>query len=238
MSNEILIFKGMKVGILPGDFVISINEEGDQSSKLILSTAYNVVPLWIKIGQDNLNLAKVASSEIATKWSDDADMQKDLLLKELAPAMQVFVSCGIALDALYDTLRPYSKLTQTDLDAWKAKKTARAKQIVEVFRRTHKLKNDTLRDFVACISQIVKYRDMAVHPSTELKNSCVRSDVSVAVDWKFAAYRFSNAELCFNNTVNMIVFMYEHKSGSAEIDDSVSNIVDALEELKVVKRNV
>ncbi len=237
MSNGVLIFKGMQIGILPGDFTISLNENGEQDPKLILSTAYNVVPLWLKIGHDNLKLAKNASSEISEKWSDDADIQKELLLKELAPAMQVFVSCGIALDALYDTVRPYSKLTQQEIEAWRTNKTSRAKQIIEVLRRTHKLKGDTLKSFEGCVGQVIKHRDLAVHPSTELKNSCSRPDIPVGVDWKFSAYRFSNAEWCLNNTVNMIVYLYENKSGVAEVDNSLANIIDALEELKVVKRN-
>jgi hypothetical protein len=61
MANGILIFKGMKVGILPGDFSISINENGGHDSKLLLSTAYNVVPLWLKIAHDNLKQSKFAS---------------------------------------------------------------------------------------------------------------------------------------------------------------------------------
>jgi hypothetical protein len=35
----------------------------------------------------------------------------------------------------------------------------------------------------------------------------------------------------------MIVYLYEHKSGLEEVDNSVSNIIDALEELQVVSRN-
>jgi hypothetical protein len=36
----VLIFKGMSVGILPGDFAISMDESGQLASTLILSTAY------------------------------------------------------------------------------------------------------------------------------------------------------------------------------------------------------
>ncbi|MDQ6950704.1 MAG: hypothetical protein Q9M26_03470 [Mariprofundales bacterium] len=237
MANGVLIFKGMKVGVLPGDFSISVNKSGEHESKLILSTAYNVVPLWLRIAHDSLKQSKIASESVTEMWDENTDNQKELLMAELAPSMQVFVSCGIGLDALHDTLRPYAKISLQEIEAWRKNKTSRAKQIVEILRRTHKLQSDVLSNFSKCISQIIKYRDTAVHPSLELKNACTRPDVQVGVDWKFSAYRFSNAEWCLTNTINMVVYLYEHKSGTKEVDESISNIVDTLEELKVVQHS-
>jgi len=237
VSGGVLIFKGMKVGVLPGDFTISLNESGKQESKLILSTAYNVIPLWLKAGHDHLKNAKSASEKISENWSEDTDQQKALLVSELTPSIQVFVSCGIALDALYDTLRPFAKIKDEDIRAWKDNGTSRGKQIVEVIRRVFKLNGDTLKTFRDFVVQVIKYRDLAVHPSLELKNACSRPDIAVSVDWKFSAYRYSNAVWCLTNTINMIVYLYEHKIGERDVDESISNIIDALEELNVVHRN-
>lgn len=238
MTNGILVFKGMKVGILPGDFTITVNEDGETQSKLTLSTAYNVIPLWIRAAHDHLKQSKIASKNISEKWSEDADEQKSLLVAELTPSIQVFVCCGISLDALYDTLRPHAKITSQDIKAWKNNGTSRSKQIIEVIRRTFKLQHDALQNFKTCITQIIKYRDLAVHPSLELKNACTRPDINTGIDWKFSAYRHSNAEWCLTNTINMIAYLYEHKVGTDEIDDNITNIIDALEELNVVQRNV
>lgn len=227
----------MKVGILPGDLSISVDEEGKSSENLVLSTAYNVVPIWLKIAHDNLKQSKLASSAIPELWDEDSDNRKQLLMREIAPSMQVIVACGIALDGLYDTLRPHAKLTTEEIEAWKRKKTSRAKQISEVFRRTHKLEKETFNEFFACIDQVMKFRDKAVHPSLKLENSCSRPDIDVDVDWKFSAYRFTNAEVCFNNTLTIVAFLYEKRSISTKIDESLSNIIEALEELKVVQRN-
>ncbi len=237
MSDGVLIFKGMKVGVLPGDLTISVNENGDKSSNLILSTAYNVVPIWLRAAHDHLKQARIASEKIIEEWSEDTDKQKALLVSELTPSIQVFVSCGIALDALYDTLRPYANITPQEIQVWKENGTSRAKQISEIVRRVFNLNGDTLKKFRKCITQIIKYRDMAVHPSLELKNACSRPDLNVSVDWKFSAYRYSNAEWCLTNTINMIVYLYEHRAGTSEVDESISNIIDALEELGVVTRN-
>ena len=40
ISMGVLIFKGMKVGFLPGDFQISLDKSGNANSHAILSTAY------------------------------------------------------------------------------------------------------------------------------------------------------------------------------------------------------
>ncbi|WP_334187079.1 hypothetical protein [Noviherbaspirillum sp.] len=227
----------MTVGVLPGDLAIAMDEQGKNTGSLTLSTAYNVVPIWLKIAHDSLKQSKLASTAISERWSEDPSNQKQLLMGELAPSIQVYVACGIALDGLYETLRPYAKISLQEIEAWKRNKTSRAKQIAEFFRRTHKIKNDIFDNFCACIDQIIKYRDKAVHPSLKLENSCSRPDVDVAVDWKFSAYRFSNAERCFTNTVNIVAYLYENKSVSAEVNTSLSNIIEALEELKVVQRN-
>ena len=235
MSKGVLIFKGMKVGVLPGDLQISVSDDGDKESKLILSTSYNVVPVWMKIAYDALKQSKLASEGIAERWDDNEENQRQLLIDELTPSMQVFSACGIGIDAIYDTIRPYSNITQQDIEAWKRNKTSRSKQIIEVIRRVYKLNGDTLRDFKSCLSKIFEYRDKAVHPSLELKNAEARPDIPVGVDWKFSVYRYSNARWCLTNSINMIAYLYEHKSGIKEVDESLVNIVDALEELGVVQ---
>ena len=233
----VLIFKGMRVGILPGDFTINLNEnrEDGERSKLILSTAYNVLPIWIKIAQDNLREAKNASDAIASKWSENTEEQKELLISELAPSLQVFVSCGIALDALYDQLRPYAKLSESDIEKWKDNRTSRAKQIAEVIRRVYNIKKDVFDQIKQSITDIIKYRDLAVHPSLELQNARPRPDVPVGVDWKFCFYRFQNSEACFNSTMQILLYLYQTECSNTVVKDQIKSIFDALLELKVVQ---
>ncbi|NMG36119.1 hypothetical protein GRF61_16855 [Azoarcus sp. TTM-91] len=233
----VLIFKGMSIGILPGDFVISIDESGQSASKLVLSTAYNVIPLWLRIARDRLNDAKRASEDIASNWDDDADHQKAMLIAELAPSMEVVVACGIALDSLYDMLRPYAKLSESDINRWKANRTGRGAQIFEVIRRVLKPENKHVKEFKKAITDIIKFRDMAVHPTLELKNALSRPDLDVAVDWKFSAYRFSNAWACFNTTTQVLLFAHQREHLDQRLVVAFKNIFEALEELGVVRTN-
>lgn len=233
----VLIFRGMSVGILPGDVVISMDETGQLASKLILSTAYNVIPLWLRIARDRLNDAKRASDDIASKWDDDSDHQKTLLIAELAPSMEVIVSCGIALDSLYDMLRPYAKVSEEDANRWKANRTGRGAQIFEVVRRVLKPEIKHVKELKKSITDVIKFRDMAVHPTLELQNAHSRPDLDVAVDWKFAAYRFSNAWACFNTTTQILMFAHQKENLDQKLVVAFKNIFQALEELGVVRTN-
>lgn len=232
---SVLIFKGMAIGILPGDCVVSMDESGSLASKLILSTAYNVIPLWLRIARDNLTSAKMASDNIVQNWSHDADVQKALLVADLAPSMQVIVSCGIALDALYDLLRPYAKLSKEQIDGWKRNRTGRGKQISEVIRRVLKPDLEQVKEIKSAVVEIIKFRDMAVHPSLELKNALPHPDLDVAVDWKFSAYRFSNASACFDTTMQIFILAHQSKILEEKLSVAFKNIFEALEELGVVK---
>ena len=178
----VLLFEGMKVGILEGDYTITVNEEGELIADLVLSTSYNVLPLWLRIAHDNIVLSHKASENIIEKWNDNAEEQKALLLAELTPSMQVFVACGTALDAIYEQLRPFSKISEEDIKVWRENKTSRTAQIAEVIRRVYKLEKDVFKAFKTNIKSIIEYRDQAVHPTHEIKRTCTRPDVPVGVD--------------------------------------------------------
>lgn len=231
----VLIFKGMKMGVLDGDFTITERDDGGIDAQLLLATAYNVLPIWIRIANDNLVRARKASEKIAGQWSSDDDKNRKLLISELESSMQVFVSCGIALDALYDQLRPFAKVSATQVESWKKNKTSRAKQIAEVIRRVYRLQKNTLNAFKSNIAEIVQYRDLAVHPSLELKRACSREDLGVDVDWKFAAFRYSNADTCFRSTMQMLTYLHHTRCREQLVNEQIDNAFETLEGLKVAR---
>ena len=171
MTTGVLIFEGMKVGVLPGDFTVQVDENGSVNANLVLSTAYNVLPIWIRAANDHLLEARKASEAVRNAWSADDQANRELLIAELEPCMQVFVACGIALDALYDQLRPFAKLSAADLKSWKDNKTARETQISEVVRRVFRLDAEMAAKFKQNLAGIFEYRDKAVHPSFELRQT-------------------------------------------------------------------
>jgi hypothetical protein len=154
----VLIFEGMTAGILPGDLKISFGDDGAMQSNMILSTAYNVIPIWLRIAKDNLRQAKAASEDVAAHWVDDPQEQKALLIAELAPSMQVCVACGIALDGVYDMLRPYANFEQQEIAAWRRNRTARGKRIAAAIQRVFRLDNQHSKDFASVEPYVEKSR--------------------------------------------------------------------------------
>lgn len=237
MSIGPVIFKGMKIGVLPDDLSFVLDADQDESRHLIISTSYNVIPIWIKAAHEHMKLSYKANENLLKNWNEDPDNQKQLLTAELIPSIQVFVSCGIAIDSLYDLLRPFSKLTEQDIATWKRKKTKRSAQIVEVIRRVYNLKKEDLKKFQLNISEIIQWRDWAVHPSNEIRNTITRSDLNVGVDWKFGAYRYTNSERCFTSTVQMLIWLLEQPNKNLDVAYEIEFIFESLKELGVIQVN-
>jgi hypothetical protein len=234
---SVLIFEGMKVGVLPGDLTIHIDESGQTHSNVVLSTTYNVLPLWLRIAHDNIILAHQANNNVKNNWDEDPVNQKSLLINELTSSIQVVIACGISLDSLYDQLRPHAKITQIDIDAWKENRTKRSSQICEVIRRVYKLNNETFKGFRKNIKSIINFRDQAVHPDNSIKRSCNRPDIPVGVDWRFSAYRYENAAICYRQTMEMLIYLYEKKSGNTPVDSEMEHIFKSLMELGLISKN-
>lgn len=236
MTKGVMLFKGMKLGILPGGFKLSIGMDGESNSTLMLATAYNVLPIWLNVARQQLEVASKAARGIKEAWGVSEQDNRQLLLRELQPCLLVIVACGIALDSLYEQLKPFAKLEASQLEAWKTNRTKRSAQIAEVARRVFRLDNSIGKAFRENIGMIIDARDQAVHPTFQLKEACSRPDLDVAVDWKFATYRYENALVCYKSCAEMIVHLIEKKSGVPEVDSEMERISEALQELGVVKR--
>lgn len=233
----VLIFEGMQVGIDKGDFTVEVNEKGQIKSKLILSTSYNVLPIWIQIANNNIKLSYKAHCDIKEQWNENVENRKFLLQSELTTSMQVFVACGIALDALYAQLKPFANISQTDQEGWRKNRTNRAAQIAEIIRRVYKLKNPIFDAFKKNIKSIIEFRDEAVHPTHTVKQTCTRPDIPIGVDWRFSAYRYENAAICYRRTMEMLIHLYEKKTDIASVNENMENIFKTLKEFNLISEN-
>jgi hypothetical protein len=233
----VLLFKGMKSGIQDGDLSVTFHENGSTSSNLIISTSYNILPLWLKIAYDNLLSSEKANKLVASNWCDDAENQKSLLIAELTPSIQVFVACACALDALYGQLKEHTNITREEIDKWKNNGTARHSQIVEVIRRSYKLDNHFVKAAKLNIKSIMDYRDKVVHSSHEIKYTCTRPDIPVSVDWRFSAYKYTNALIAWKRTMELFTLLYDKKSQNEKVNENMESIIEALIEFKLVTKN-
>lgn len=212
----VLIFKGMKVGIQEGDFQISVEKDGGISSRVILSTSYSTIPMWMKIAKDSCEEAKARSRVISEAWPSDEEDQRRVLLAEFGPSMQAIVALAIAIDALYGLIISHARLDQRTLDGWRRNRTARKNRICEVFRRVFTLDKDETANCRKIVGEIMHLRDRAVHPSHELRRTMVRPDVGVDLDWRFVAYRSANSHTAYDNTIRMLLLFLQRNSSRKE----------------------
>jgi len=236
--SGVLIFKGMKIGILPGDLVISPDKSDSSTpdASLSLSTSYNMMPIWLRMAKDNLRIAKNANIKISEQWNLANSDKKELLISEMIPSLQVVVSCAICVDAFYDLIKPHVKIPADEVKAWRKNKTKRSTQVAESIKRTYKLNNSVLNQVRNNITEIFNWRDRAVHPSHALQRACLRDDISVGVDWKFAVYRHKNADVVYNTTMGMLLYLYDLKSNMKELDDDMESVISALLELNLIQK--
>jgi hypothetical protein len=230
----VLIFKGMNCGFLEGDISIGLNEKGENQFKAILSTSYNILPIWLRIAHDNTALAKIAVEAIADQWGEDADNQRKLLLAELTPAVQTFVACGIAYDAFYEQIKPFSGISESEVAAWRKNRTSRAAQIIEVVRRVYRLNGMELAEIKKAVSETIKWRDSAVHPSIKLRHAINRPDIPVGVDWRFCVYRYENAVNCYTNAIKIFSYLRKKTSTEESVNQGMEVIFEALEEMGLI----
>ena len=232
MSNSgVIVFEGMRVGFLPGDLVLSTDPSKNQA---ILSTSYNVIPIWLKIAKDNVLSAQNANSRLNEQWQEE-DQRKSLLISELTPSVQVMVACGVVFDAYYDLLKPFSNVTSDDIQRWKSNKTSRAAQIFEVTRRVFRFSNSNASKFNRNIKQIIHWRDRAVHPSSSLERTVARYDLEgIGVDWRFGVYNHQNAIKCFVATMEFVLYLQTSKSQLDNINEELERIEKAIEELGIM----
>lgn len=235
MTSGVLIFKGMRVGVLPGDFVIDLDPAGNNTNaQIILSTSYNVIPIWLRAARTHLQGAKEASAQIASCWHQDGVDKRNLLVSELEPAMQTIVCCAIALDALYDQVNRHVSISPTTRAAWAKNRTSRSARVLHAVKLAFRLSNGATKQIAPVLSEVFRYRDMAVHPASELKRTCSRPDLPEGVDWRFAAYRFPNAKSCFDFTLELMRHLVNRRCRIPQLSEEMGRVNEALEELGVI----
>lgn len=232
-GGGVLIFKGMRLGFLAGDLEINFLEG---SLKAIPSLSYDTTVMWLDIARQNLEIAKKSNTDLVSKWNEDRQISRDIILSEVGSVMTVYIACSVVLDALYDRIKRYNAIILEN-DTWKKNRTARYAIVSHAISRAYRLNNNVSRDFRKCIKHILDLRDKCLHPDHRLSHAVRRPEFPVGLDWRFCTYTYANGLVGFSNTVNMLLLLHEKKSVSKSINDDMSFIVNELIDIGIAKRN-
>lgn len=116
-----------------------------------------------------------------------------ILEREFRSSMQATVSATIALDAFYAAIKDRIVVPQDQMSAWRKNRTARWKQMAEVFRLAFGLSDRAFVEVRKLLKEAFKYRDWAIHPPAAQQDPVLRDDIHVDVEWRLVAFRYKNA---------------------------------------------
>jgi hypothetical protein len=191
----VFISKGMSLRIPSISF--TIRDDGEiEGAPVVLEVHFDVCPTWIQLAKKHLSAARRARKARDSAWTvTDEDKKSKALEAEFEASMQAMMAAAIAWDSAYANLKEFVDLPQSIVDQWRKGRTARYSQVSEVVRRAFTLKPKGVKNLRSNLKEIYRFRDLAVHPSGKIQPAQHHPELDVGVEWRFAYFRASNAEV-------------------------------------------
>lgn len=213
-DQGLFITKGMQVAI--PSFSIRLKDDGSiDADPVILHTGIDLCPYWMEIALIHLEDSEQAHTRLMEgKKSQDEEAIASALSDDFTAGMQTIMACAIALDAYYASVKERAKLPPELIQGWRKnkKRTARYKQVAELFRRAFKIKKEPANNLREILKQIFSFRDKAVHPASGTTAPILHPELNKVSDWRYATFRYFNASSIAKATLSIL----EQTSGKAE----------------------
>jgi hypothetical protein len=200
----IFVTKGMKITI--SNIKIPINPDGKiVPEPVTLSTGLDLCPYWLEIAYEHLlNTEQASINLINAKSVKNNEAIGIALQTEFVAGMQAMMASAIAIDAFYASVKNLVEIPDETIHAWQIKNTARYSQVAEVFRRAFTIKSKSFGQLRKILKEIYRFRDLAVHPPSGTRTPALHSELNMYTDWRYAAFRFSNAKISVGNAISII----------------------------------
>lgn len=202
----VFVTRGMRLQIPEGGLTISLRPDGALDSTMRLQVTLDMCPYWLEIAVAHLSIASKARNEglEARARADDAGVGTSLE-REFSSGMQAITSAAIALDALYATVRDRTSIPQNVVDTWRRKRTARHRQVSEVFRRAFRVRPRGFSNLSQAVAEVFRFRDLAVHPPARFTDPVHHSRLGAATEWRFVSFGYESAYTAVRATLAMVV---------------------------------
>jgi hypothetical protein len=201
----VFISRGMAVAVPAGGLTISIGDDGNFTSSLILHVGFDVCPTWTELALRHLEDAKTKRAAREAAWAGTIEEQKAASLEgEFEASMQAIMAAAIAIDAFYSRIQTHVQLPPSLVKQWHTKRTSRYRQVTEVLRRAFRLKPKGVAVLRQNLKEMYRLRDLAVHPSGKIEAPIPHPEINVGVEWRFAYFRTHNAELVVNAATKIL----------------------------------
>jgi len=223
----IFISRGMTLRVPAGGMVVGTGDEAFVIKSLTLHVRFDVCPTWIELALNHTRNSIAAREHRERVWrGSDEDAKAAALEREFEHSMQAIMASAIAIDAFYSVLAQHVIVPNSLIKKWRTNRTARYSQISEVIRRAFSLKPAEVKSLRANLKEIYRIRDMAVHPSGKVEAATYHPELDVGVEWRFAYFRSSNAELVSDAATSIVWELCKKgKPKDADIQEYVSNLI-------------
>jgi len=217
------------MNIHPGGLESRIDELGNEKLVLIPQISYEVCHTWLYISVEHLIEADKHRSKRVVAWEGgDEHAKKSTLLREFNSSMQAIVAMAITFESLYSSLLIRNPLDSELLDKWKNGKTgiSRYAKVAEVIKRSFPVKNEEMKKLRTNLEELFRFRNMAVHPSSELQDPIIHAELNVGVEPKFARYTAQNAHVLIGIGINTICELGNRKIKNPRIKEYSEKLME------------
>ena len=189
------ITRGVALKIPAGALTITLGDNGDDKVELkALLLRLDTSVHWLEIALDHLAHAKTTHEAMAAAHADGKKVG-ELLQVTFKAAMQAIVAAATFFEALYAASRdcmPPTRLAPKASDGSGAKRSA---LVTEQLKRSFGLKPRKAADLASVLSEVYRFRDEAVHPSSSFGPPVIHPVLGVLVEKRLAMYTYPNAKL-------------------------------------------
>lgn len=204
-EQGVFVAKGMQLSI--PHFALKVTDNGTlEIEDIALHTGLDMCPYWIEIALAHVFICgEVHNKLLLFHRANDSEGKASALREEFVSGMQAMISSCIAIDAYYANLRGFIDLPERLADAWKRNRTARHKQIFEVFKIAFVIPGNVAPSLRVSIAQMFDARNKAVHPPSGTKATLRYPELNQDTDWRYATYRYENAYTVLRNSLELCV---------------------------------
>jgi hypothetical protein len=165
-----------------------------------------MTPYWLEIALRHLAAAEIARRDLLAVTQDDASPHKaDALEREFASGMQALVAAVIAVDALYATVRERISVPDSLVTQRREKRTARPRQVAEVFRRAFIVKGQGFKNLKQILGEHYKFRDLAVHPPGKFSSPVLHKVLGSGTEWRFVSFGYDSSKTAVRAALAVVV---------------------------------
>jgi hypothetical protein len=218
-KSGVHIARGVSLRIPAGGLTFTLDDNGEAKMEwtallLRLDTSVH----WLEIALDHLANAKKAHDSMAAAHAGGREVRDELQVTFKA-AMQAIVAGATFFEALYAASRdcmPIARLAARASDGSGAKRSA---LVTEQLKRSFGLKQKKAADLAGVLSEVYRFRDEAVHPSSSFGPPAVHPLLGVLVERRLAMYTYPNAQLLVRAALAYckILAMIGKKDGPKEV---------------------